>query len=191
MFAINLLPWRKLQRKKEKKKLLLTYLAVLFTLGSIILLKNYYANSLLDKQSQRNQCLRDEISQLNIQLQEIKQLQEQRDALIAQIKFVNQLQVARLLIVHLFDELVKLVPEGTYLDKIEKTGDQITLQGFSESNRAVTLLIQSIEQNQWMQNPVLGEIKKEQEGKNNKFTLTFILKSKQIPKHHEQAKTKT
>jgi type IV pilus assembly protein PilN len=188
MFAINLLPWRKLQRKKEKKKLLLTYLAVLLTLGSIILLKDYYASSLLEKQSQRNQRLRDEINHFNRQLQEIKQLQKQRDALISQMKFVNQLQLARLLIVHLFDELVKLVPEGIYLNKVEKTSDQITLQGFSESNSAVSLLMQGIEQNQWMQNPVLGEIKKEQGGKNNKFTLTFILKSKQVPKHHEQAK---
>lgn len=182
MTEINLLPWREQRREQEKK--LFTSMLIGAVMGAVVIvfLINYYATSLVDNQTSRNQMLQKEINLLDDQIKEIKSLKLVRTALISRMSIVQNLQSTRTMMVHLFDELIKIAPSGIYVYKLERKSDVVTLWGYSESNTNISILMRNIESDPWIQSPVLTEIKKMDENKNpanNDFTLSFILKPKQ------------
>lgn len=191
MTEINLLPWREIKREHEKKQFTTMLLAALIFAAGTVFLFNYYATSLVDGETQRNQRLQDQINTLNKDIEEIKKLKEIREALISRMTIVQNLQATRTLTVHLFDELVKVVPDGVYLTQVERAEDRITVLGYSESNTNVSMLMRNIERNPWIKDPVLTEIKKTpvdstpanpnalpdtNASDKNEFKLSFILK---------------
>ena len=181
MTDINLLPWRELKREREKKQFITYLLVGLFSSIIIVFLINYYATSLVDMQTDRNQRLKNEIAQLDSQIKEISDIRSLREALIARMIIVQNLQATRTLTVRLLDEIIKILPEGVYVYQIDRVGDKITLLGYAESNTNISQLMRSIETSIWIQDPELTEIKKTVETKQfdeNEFKLSFILKSK-------------
>lgn len=181
MTEINLLPWREKQREQEKKIFTTLLLGAMVVAGFIVFLINSYATYLMDNQTARNQMLQKEIASLNHQIKEIKTLKQIRLSLIARMAIIQNLQSTRTLMVHLFDELIKIVPSGVYVYKLERKTDHVTLWGYSEANTNISILMRNIESNAWLQSPVLAEIKKIDDSKqaaNNEFSLTFLLKPK-------------
>ncbi len=181
MTEINLLPWREQKREREKKQFI-TYLVVgLVSAIIIVFLINYYSTWLVDMQTKRNQRLKDEITQLETQIKEISEIKTLRQALIARMVIVQNLQATRTLTVRLLDELIRIIPDGVYLYEIDRVGDKVTLLGYAESNTNISQLMRSIQNSVWTQDPELTEIKKATEAKQpdkNEFKLSFILKSK-------------
>ncbi len=183
MTEINLLPWREKKREQEKKQFTLYLLVGLVMAVIIVILIDYYAKCLVDAQTQRNQRLKDEITQFEKQIKEIAELKKLRQALIARMTIVQNLQATRALTVRLFDEIIKIMPNGVYLNRVDRIGNKVTLLGYAESNTNISLLMRNIEGNAWIQDPELTEIKKSSEGKKpeeNAFKLSFILKSKSM-----------
>ncbi|MFC3908428.1 PilN domain-containing protein [Legionella dresdenensis] len=181
MIEINLLPWREIKREREKKEFTTLLLASLVFAIVTVFLVNYYATGLVDGQTQRNQRLRDEITQLDKQIAEIKLLKQIRAGLISRMMIIQKLQATRTLTVHLFDELIKILPDGVFLTEVKRNGDKIVVQGYTESNSNVSILMRNIEKNPWIQVPALTEIKKNkqaEDGVDNEFNLSFILKPK-------------
>ena len=178
MTDINLLPWREARREKEKKEFN-TYLALAAALAAfIVFLMNYYANSLVAEQTSRNQTLQNEITELDKQILEIKKLKELRQALIARMTIVQNLQATRTLTVRMFDELIRVLPDGVFLTQVEREGNKITLYGYAEANSNISQLMRQIENNKWIQQPELTEIKKAEESQSTKdktFKLSFTL----------------
>ena len=125
--------------------------------------------------------LQKEITSLDEQIKEIKALKQIRSSLIARMAIIKNLQSTRTLMVHLFDELIKIVPSGVYVYKLERKTDEVTLWGYSEANTNISILMSNIESNTWLQTPILTQIKKMDDSKqaaNNEFSLNFILKPK-------------
>ena len=183
MTQINLLPWRELKREQEKKMFTSMLLLGLLAAAGVVILFNYYATSLIDYQMARNERLRTEINVLNGQIEEIKKLKEVRAALISRMTVVQNLQSTRTLTVHLFDELIRVMPAGVYITKIDRVGDLVNVWGYSESNTNISMLMRSIEKNAWIQAPTLTEIKKTTEvteAVESEFKLSFILKAKSL-----------
>lgn len=179
MTDINLLPWRELKREQEKKQFTV-YLFVSFLAAIVVVfLLNYYANSLINAQTDRNKRLEREVELLNKQIAEIKGLKKIRQALIARMTVIQSLQATRTLTVHLFDELIKIMPDGVFLSHLERTGDKVVLLGYAESNTNISQLMRNIDNNTWIDNPELTEIKKSEESKQleqNAFKLSFVLR---------------
>lgn len=187
MTQINLLPWRELKREQEKKLFTTMLFACVVIAGVVVFLINSYASGLVSNQITRNQMLQKEINALSAQLTEIKNLQKEREMLISRMSIVQHLQSTRTLMVHLFDELINVTPSGIYLTLVEGKSDLITVSGFTESNTFVSILMTNIENNDWLHNPVLSEIKKEETNKEknknkdkkevitNEFKLNFLL----------------
>lgn len=189
MTDINLLPWRELRREKEKKKFMTLLLMASLLAVAIVLLLYTYQMSILDSQMARNQRLQEAITRYDRQIADIKALKQVRNELISRMKIVYGLQAKRTLTVHLFDELIKILPDGVYLTELKRKDDLVTLRGYVESNTNVSLLMRNIQNNPWIQNPILTEIRKpdvvasppaEQSSKTGKseFVLSFSL----IPK---------
>jgi type IV pilus assembly protein PilN len=176
--AINLLPWREIRRQKEKQQFIDLALAGLMAVIILCLLMNYCASSLMGRQQNYNQRLNAEIRVLNKKINEIKRIKKQKNRLIKQIIKVEKLQNSRILAIHLFAELVRIIPKGIYLHRLHGTRNRITIEGFSESNFSLSELMKNIELNPWMQNPNLIEIKKDRPlTTKNRFGVNFCLKS--------------
>lgn len=188
MTDINLLPWREIKREKDKQEFAIL-VGVAACLGLLIaFIVNYYSTSLVDSQTARNQRLKDEITIFDNQIASIKKLKALRNNLVARMKVAQSLQSKRALTVHLFDELIKILPDGVYFTNIKRVGNQVTVNGYSESNSNVAILMRNIESNPWIQEPKLTEIKKNdavptaepnnKTDENPAFILSFILKPK-------------
>lgn len=192
MTQINLLPWRENQRKYEKKQFIILLIAAVISGIGIVAAFNYYSTHLLDVQTRRHDRLEKEIMLLDKQLMTLNKLKTTRQELIARMSIVQNLQARRVLTVHLFDELIKLMPDGVYLTQLKQNNDRVTLRGYSESNSAVSILLRNMEKNPWVQEPLLSGIKKNKEARRtdsnhlktdnntentNEFQLSFTFKS--------------
>ena len=120
MPRINLLPWRDAQRKERKLAFLVSLLgagvAALVTTFGV----NLYFNSLLSAQESRNERLRAEIRDLDKQIEKINDLEQQKQKFIARMQIIEKLQRSRPEIVHVFDELVRTLPDGAYLTAVKQ-----------------------------------------------------------------------
>lgn len=174
MAKINLLPWRTERRKQRQKEFLSliglsAVLAVFIGFGAV-----KYFDALIENQNARNAMLQAEITALDARITEIEGLERERAALLARKQVIEQLQANRSQMVHLFDELVRTIPEGVRLSSIKQAGDQLTLEGVAQSNARVSSYMRNLERSGWMMNPDLSII--EAKGGDKAMPYQFMLR---------------
>lgn len=155
MTRINLLPWREEARKRRRLEL---GIAAGLALGLTLLagvVTHLAMERRIDHQTARNQLLEGEIAKLDRQIKEIKDLDKIKADLVSRMEIIQQLQVSRPEIVHLFDELVTAIPEGVYLTKLEQTGRTIVVEGRAQSNARVSAFMKAIDSAAWIGRPRL------------------------------------
>ena len=183
MARINLLPWRAERRKLRQKEFasMLGLAAVLALLVSFLIVM--YFNGQLEGQQNRNTYLRDEITKVDQQILEIDELDKKKANLLARKQVIEQLQASRSQMVHLFDQLVRTIPEGVRLTSIKQSGQTLTLDGLAQSNARVSSYMRNLEESGWMSNPDLTviETKGDDKGLPNQFSLKVTLKSPNQP----------
>jgi type IV pilus assembly protein PilN len=108
-----------------------------------------------DAQNAKNNLLKKEIVKLDAQIADIQNLENKKQRLTARMEIIERLQRKRPEIVHLFDELVKTVPEGIYLTSVKETGKKLELHGIAQSSTRVSTFMRNIDSASWMDNPVL------------------------------------
>jgi len=159
MAKINLLPWREERRQQQTKEFyILLGVSAVFAL-LVFGLAFYYFDQSIKYQNQRNQYLTKEISKLDAQIAEIKKLEAQKANLIARQEVIAELQASRTQMVHLFDELVKSIPNGVFLEKITQKGSTMSLEGYSQSHSRVSDYMRRLESSLWFSNVELDYIK--------------------------------
>jgi type IV pilus assembly protein PilN len=173
MAHINLLPWREELRQEQTRQFVtITALSLALT-GALILLIHVSFNNQIDHQKSRNKMLQDEIATLDASLKQIEQLEETKAQLLARMDVIQSLQQRRPQIVHLFDDIVRTVPEGIYLTKIKQSSEQIIIKGVAESNGRVSAYMRNIDASDWMSTPKLNVIEsKKSTLRSSDFTLT-------------------
>jgi type IV pilus assembly protein PilN len=159
MIRINLLPHRELKRAALKRQFAF-FAGATAILGALVVLMGHTAISTrIDTQNGRNEFLKQEITKLDKEIEEIKKLKEQIQALLGRKQVVEGLQTNRSVEVHLLDQLARLLPEGVYLSSIKQQGNTITLAGYAQSNARVSTLMRNFESSNWLESPNLIEIK--------------------------------
>lgn len=158
MSKINLLPWRAERRKQRQQEfyVMLGLSALIAALLSFFII-GYY-NSQISGQNDRNAYLQGEIDKVQKQIDEIKLLDEKKGRLLARKKVIEELQVNRYQMVHLFDSLVRTIPDGVILTGIKQEGELLTLEGRSQSNARVATYMRNLEGSGWMTNPEVNVI---------------------------------
>jgi len=159
MIPINLLPHRAERRKAQQRQFLALAGAVAaIGIGVVILVHGFLAQR-IDTQASRNRYLEGQIALLEKQIDEIKKLKEQTQAMLSRKKVVESLQANRTEAVRLLDQLVRQLPDGLYLKAIKQTGDVVNVVGYATSNARVSTLMRNFEASPWLENPKLVEIK--------------------------------
>lgn len=187
MAKINLLPWREERRKQRQKNFysMLGFAALAGVLISFLIVSFY--NGRIGNQNSRNQYLRDEITTIDSQITEIEELDKKKSRLLARKEVIEQLQANRSQMVHLFDSLVRTVPDGVTLTAIKQDADVLTLTGRSQSNSRVSTYMRTLEGSGWMTQPDLNviEAKAGNPGLPYEFNLKVKLANPNAPKDGE------
>ena len=178
MIRINLLPHR--EEKRKARQIQFYSLSVLTLLSAVIVwgLVHMAISARIDYQDRRNAYLEKEISILDKQIDEIKKLREQTKILLERKDAVEKLQSDRSNVVHLMDQMLRILPEGVYLKSIKQTGDEINLVGYTQSNARVSTLMKAIQDSAWLESPNLVVINATTVNNSqiSEFTLTFKLR---------------
>ncbi len=158
MIRINLLPHR--AEKRRARQLQFAILAGLSLIAGIIVVGFVHVaiDTRISYQERRNDYLKQQITVLDKQIVEIKKLREQTQSLLARKTVVENLQSTRASVVHLLDQMLRILPDGVYLRSLKQTGDKISVVGYAQSNARVSTLMRAIEDSPWLNTPVLVEI---------------------------------
>lgn len=179
MPKINLLPWREELRQKRKKDFTLAIVGAALIAGLMAYSYKMFVQYQIDAQVARNTLLRQEIQELDRRIEEILSLETQRDRLLARMEIIDNLQRSRPEIVHLFDELVENLPEGTHLTAMRQTNSRIELDGLAQSNTRISALMRNIDDSEWLRGPQLDVINTIQQGATR--NARFKVYAEQIP----------
>ena len=171
MPRINLLPWREQQRRERKLAFLVALggaaIAALITAGAVYLL----VSSMINSQDQRNEMLQSHIAVLDREIVQIKGLEDEKRNFISRMQVIEQLQRSRPEVVHLFDQIVKIMPDGVYLTSLQQTGDKLRLEGVAQSSTRVSTLMRNIAASSWLKDPALEVIQTNSGSPGDRFVL--------------------
>jgi type IV pilus assembly protein PilN len=187
---INLLPHREERRKRAR-----THFAVLAgmtaALGLAVVAAVWlFYSGRISNQEDRNRFMKSEIAKLDKEIDEIKEVKDKIQALLARKQVIETLQTDRVQTVYLLDELVRQMPEGVFLKSVRQRGAGVAMVGYAQSNARVSTLMRNIESSPWLSNPNLVEIKAATLGKMriSEFNMTLTLKRPAAPDAKDAAK---
>jgi type IV pilus assembly protein PilN len=173
MPRINLLPWREGERKERKLAFLVALGVAALAAGVASFAAYLLYGSMIESQEHRNQQLRAEIKTLDKQIEEINNLEVAKQKFIARMEIIEKLQRSRPEIVHVFDEIVRTLPEGVYLTGVKQTEKRLKFDGVAQSSTRVSSFMRNIDGSQWLRNPELQVVQTTKgTGPGSSFTLT-------------------
>lgn len=159
MILINLLPHREAARAR-RREIFHVMLAISVLLGAALIGAGFlWFEAQISGQQDRNGILTKEISVLDGQIKEIANIESEIKALSERQKAVEDLQADRNLPVHLLNELVKQLPDGTYITSLKQENQSVNILGVAQSNERVSELLRNLANNTpWLSKPELVEI---------------------------------
>jgi len=189
MPRINLLPWRADQRKDRKNHFLaamgVAAVAALAVTGAAYMLMS----SMIDSQEKRNETLRGEIKRLDKQIEEINNLETAKQNFVARMEIIEKLQRSRPEIVHLFDEIVRQLPEGVYLTGVHQHDKKLKFEGVAQSSTRVSSFMRNIDASEWLRNPELEVVQTSKPGQLGGGS-SFVMDAEQVSSADDGGKKK-
>lgn len=165
MIYINLLPWRE-KRRQQRQTQFYAMVGAAVALGvGLVFAAHLYMGARIEHQEQRNQLLQAEIRTLDRQIARIRELDRQRQNLIDRIEVIQTLQASRPEAVHLFDQLVLTLPEGTFYRELRQERNRLRMVGRAESNARISALMRRVDASPWLRDSTLQIIETRQEGR--------------------------
>ncbi len=158
MARINLLPWREALRKEKQQEYLVTLGAFAVIAAVVVGGVHFYNNQKIDYQKSRNAYLDEQIVFLDKKIEEIRELEKQKDRLLARMRAIEELQGNRPLIVRLFDEVVQSIPDGVSLNNLTQKNQKVTINGVAQSNARVSSFMRNLDKSEWLTNPMLDVV---------------------------------
>jgi type IV pilus assembly protein PilN len=188
MPRINLLPWREAERKQRRQEFGVGAVAALLLAGVIAFGVNWQMSAAIDNQMERNQYLKTEIANLDKQIAEILDLEQRKQRLSSRIQVIEQLERSRPEIVHVFDQLVRTLPDGVYLTSIKQSDRKLTLRGIAQSSTRVASYMRNLDQSEWLTNPSLDILETKGTGDaGSEFILNASQENPQLATKDQQA----
>lgn len=174
MPRINLLPWREERRKRRKQQFNNAAVGIVVLAVLVVGYWHHAMSGNIDYQNQRNQYLQTQIASVDKRIAAIKDLKKTRKELLARMRIIEKLQQSRPQIVHLFDQLVRTLPDGIYLTSVSQKGDTLHLDGIAQSSARISTYMRNLADSEWLADPNLTVIKADNKGSlhRKQFTLT-------------------
>jgi len=178
MPSINLLPWREAERQKRQRDFGVAMGGSVVVGIAVVILTVFTFSQMISAQKGRNSRLTVEIAELEKSILEIDGLERQKERLLARMEIIEQLQKSRPEIVHLFDELVRKLPEGVYLTGLKQVGTRVELRGVAQSSTRVSALMRQIDSSVWLTDPEVERVETRTAGSSRQ--AEFVVYAKQV-----------
>jgi type IV pilus assembly protein PilN len=182
MIRVNLLPHREERRKAQRRQLGLLAVGVAILGLVLVAVVHGVIGGYVDAQNERNEFLKRENAKLDKEIEEIKKLRDEIQALLSRKQIIETLQTDRSRTVELLEQLVKQTPDGIYLKSIKQEGLRVHLLGYAQSNARVSTFMRNLQGSQIVENtptsPQLVEIKATDVNKRrlSEFNMNFMIK---------------
>jgi type IV pilus assembly protein PilN len=187
MPSINLLPWREAERKKRQRDFGVAAGGAVVAAIAVVMATVFAYSNMISNQQARNQRLTNEIVELEKSITEIDGLERQKERLLARMEIIEELQKSRPEIVHLFDELVRQLPEGVYLTGMKQTGARVEVRGVAQSSTRVSALMRQIDASEWLGDPEVERVETTQSGASRQAEFVVYLKQMRSGAEGEEA----
>lgn len=166
MANINLLPWREERRQQKNQEYYSALFLVAIVACALVYFVSDFYSSAVSNQQQRNAFIQQEMNVIEAKIEEISKLRETREQLIERMELIQALQGNRPIIVRMFDEMAKSVPDDLYFTSVSITGQTVVVKGMAQSNNRVAALMRNFDGSQWFENPELISVRSVSEGVN-------------------------
>ena len=187
MAKINLRPWREELRAERQQQFIVMLVGVLIIAVGVVFLWQGHMTSEIEYQQSRNNYLQTSMVVLDKKIKEIEGLKKKKKELLARMKVIQNLQGTRPVIVRVFDELVRTLPDGLYYEKISKKADQVSIVGLAESNNRIAGLMRNFEASDWFGEPNLTAVKAVEKGEPaSQFNMTVVQKTPEDKKESKK-----
>lgn len=174
MANINLLPWRENLRKKKQKNYIVTLSFAAFLACLVVGAIYFVFDWKISNQQSRNDYLRKEMLIVDAEIREINRLKDKKAAMIERVNLVRSLQNTRSVVVHLFDEIARAIPDDLYLTGLDYKQGKIKMTGLAKDNQLISALIRQLDASDWLKNPNLNKIQALNSGQ-NQFEISISL----------------
>lgn len=175
MPRINLLPWRE-ELFKEQQKAFGIAAAITVAIGAaVVFVVLTLVNGMISYQNERNAYLQEQISILDQRIREIRDLEQQKNTLLARMAVIERLQSSRPEVVHLFDQLVETLPEGVHLNSFQQRNANLEIRGIAQSSARVSAYMRAIEASEYLAINRLDIIQRQ-----NDRAQEFVLQATQV-----------
>ncbi len=180
MPRINLLPWRDELREQRRNQFYMAMGGAFGAAAIVVLLGVLFMNTVIDAQYERNDKLNAEIALLDKRIEEILELENKKDRLVARMQIIEQLQQSRPEIVHVFEELARTLPDGVFLTSVKQSGETIEIKGKAESNTRVSAFMRNIDKSEWLKDPDLQVVQVKKDNGDGIRASEFTVNAKQV-----------
>jgi len=181
MASINLLPWRDELREERKRQFLSVLACFVLLAGLIGLLWVGVQTAQIKNQVATNAALQSGIAELDEEIEGIQKLKDDKEDMLDRMQVIKGLQGNRPEIVKLFDQFVQVIPEGTYVSRIEASGATLSVEGKTESNQRISSFMRSMDQTAKFSDPNLTTVNADRElgdqGSSFEMTATIVNES--------------
>ena len=167
MAKINLRPWREELRQERQKEYVGVLILVLIASLSIWWFVSQAYSSAIQSQEYRNQYVQKQTATLDKKIKEIQELRTKRQELLDRMKLIQDLQGNRPVIVRMFDEMARIMPDELFLSEVSSKGTLFTLKGQASSNDQISQLMRNFDASPWFTNPNLLGVKAGDNGYNS------------------------
>jgi type IV pilus assembly protein PilN len=183
VIRINLLPHRAEKRLARQNQFIAFSVISVLLAGLLVGAMSIAIDSQISYQERRNTYLKQQTAVLDKQIAQIKKLRQKTQALLARKNVVEGLQSTRSDVVHLLDQMLRILPDGVYLKSLKQTGNRIHVVGYAQSNARVSTLMRAIDDSPWLDSATLIEIHavSTKSGRSNEFSLNFNLTKQRKP----------
>jgi type IV pilus assembly protein PilN len=178
MPRINLLPWREQERVERKKAFGVGMFGAAVAAFLVAVVGWLLMNQMMDAQRDRNNLLRAEITVLDKKIEEINDLEAQKQTFIARIQIIETLQRSRPEIVKVFDTFARIIPDGVHLTSLQQTGTTFKIQGLTQSPARVSNFMRAIGGSEHL---LEGELEVVATGRGTGASSNFTLYAQQAP----------
>lgn len=159
MLHINLLPWRNSQRQAQQKKIFWILMIFLSLLGLCMLFMLKSLQVINSQQKIANMRLHSKLAKGKQKIHQLEQMQRNQHQLMAKILMLQSLKINHQLLIRLLSQLPELMPADAYLTLLQRTENQVILEGHVRSNQDISQLMRQMERLAWIRDLQLSEVR--------------------------------
>ena len=173
MAKINLLPWREELREQRNTEYYAALGVVVAVAALIVYLVVSFYDDALRSQQNRNNFISREMRVLDEKIAEIQELPRTREQLIDRMELIQALQGNRPVIVRVFDDVARSVPDDLFFTSFDAKGNTVTIKGIAKSNNRVAALMRNFDRSPWFDEPELKKVQSTGKG-TNEFEVSMV-----------------